>query len=76
MHPLVGDLKDLKDSEIDSKINDLTQKYFMTRNPGLQAQMVAVLETYKEEQRKRQKLALEKMMANRDKTLDKLVKVS
>jgi len=75
MHPLVNDLQEMKDSEIDAKINDLTQKYFMTRNPGLQAQMVSVLETYREEQRKRQRLALEKMMANRDKSLDKLINV-
>jgi hypothetical protein len=76
MHPLIGNLSELKDTEIDAKIGELTKKYFMTNNPGLQAQMVAVLDTYKEEQSKRQRLALEKLMANRDKTLDKLVKVN
>ena len=38
MHPLAGDLESLKDIDLENKINDLTKKYFMTRNPGLQAQ--------------------------------------
>jgi len=76
MHPLVGDLQNLKDSELDSKISDLTKKYFMTSNPGVKAQMSAILDTYKEEQQKRQQAAWAKMMANRDKTLDNLIKVN
>jgi oligoendopeptidase F len=76
MHPLAGDLTTLKDAELESKISDLTKKYFMTRNPGVQAQMVAMLDSYNEELRKRQQEALAKMMANKDKTLDKLIKVN
>jgi oligoendopeptidase F len=76
MHPLAGDLTTLKDAELENKISDLTKKYFMTRNPGIQAQMVAMLDSYNEELRKRQQEALAKMMANKDKTLDKLIKVN
>jgi hypothetical protein len=77
MHPLSGDLANIKDSELDSKISDLTKKYFMTRNPGVQTQISALLDSYKEEQRKRQQLALKKMMDNnRDKGLDKLINIS
>ena len=77
MHPLSGDLADIKDSELDNKISDLTKKYFMTRNPGVQTQISALLDSYKEEQRKRQQLALKKMMDNnRDKGLDKLINIS
>ena len=77
MHPLAGDLVNLKDSDIDSKISDLTKKYFMTPNPGVRAQISSLLDAYKDEQRKRQQLALKKMMDNnKDKGLDKLINVS
>lgn len=77
MHPLAGDLVNLKDSDIDSKISDLTKKYFMTPNPGVRAQISALLDAYKDEQRKRQQLALKKLMDNnKDKGLDKLINVS
>jgi hypothetical protein len=76
MHPLVIDLSAIKDSELESKINDLTRKYFMTYNPGIQAQIVAVLDSYKEELDKRRRLDYEKMMNTRDKGLDKLINVS
>ena len=76
MHPLAGNLEELKDIELESKISDLTKKYFMTRNPGLQAQMRIMLDSLNEELRKRQQAALEKLMSNRDKSLDKLIRVS
>jgi hypothetical protein len=76
MHPLAGNLEELKDIELESKISDLTKKYFMTRNPGLQAQMRVMLDSYNEELRKRQQAALAKLMSNRDKSLDKLIRVS
>lgn len=76
MHPLIGDLSVLKDSEVDSKINDLTRKYFATHNFELQQQIVMALDTYKAELAKRQASAYEKMMNTRNKDLDKLIKVS
>jgi hypothetical protein len=76
MHPLVSNLGSMKDPELESKINELTRKYFMTHNPGIQAQIVAVLDSYKEELDKRKRLDYEKMMNTRDKGLDKLINVS
>lgn len=76
MHPLIGDISQIKDAELDQKISDLTKKYFMTHNPGVQAQISAVLQAYKEEQQRRQQVAWEKMMNNRDKNLDKLINVN
>jgi len=76
MHPLVTDLSSIKDPELESKINELTRKYFMTYNPGIQAQIVSVLDLYKEELDKRRRLDYEKMMNTRDKGLDKLINVS
>jgi hypothetical protein len=76
MHPLIGDLSALKDSEVDSKINDLTRKYFATTNFEVQQQIVMALETYKAELAKRQAATFEKMMNTRNKDLDKLIKVN
>jgi hypothetical protein len=76
MHPLVNDLSGLKDAELEAKINDLTRKYFMSYNPGVQAQMIAVLDSYKEELDKRRRAEYDKMMNNRDKGLDKLINIS
>ena len=76
MHPLIGDLTELKDSELDLKIQDLTKKYFQSYNQELRNQIVAVLDTYKEEAAKRRAKALQSMMDNRDKGLDKLINVN
>lgn len=76
MHPLVNDFSHLKDSEVENKIGELTRKYFMTRNVEIRGQIVMLLESYKEEAGNRQRAALEKLMENRDKSLDKLINVS
>jgi hypothetical protein len=76
MHPLINDLSDLKDVEVDQKIQDLTKKYFQTYNQAVRNQIVSVLETYKEEASKRRAKALEAMMSNRDKGLDKLININ
>lgn len=76
MHPLINDLSDLKDAEVDQKIQDLTKKYFQTHNQDVRNQIVSILETYKEEASKRRAKALEAMMSNRDKGLDKLININ
>ena len=76
MHPLVDNLENIEDGEIENKINDLTRKYFMTCNPGVQAQIASVLDTYKEEMSKRRAAEYDRMMNNRDKGLDKLINIS
>ena len=48
----------------------------MAINPGVKAQIASLLEVYREEMGKRQQAALNKMMANRDKGLDKLINVN
>jgi hypothetical protein len=74
MHPLVGNFDGMKDSEIESKITDLSKKYFMTKNFEVQNQISMVLDSYKSELSRRQQNALNKVM--NDKGLDKLVKVN
>ena len=74
MHPLVGSLSDLKTPELESKITDLTKKYFMTGNMDARHQISMVLESYKSELNRRHQEALNKVM--NDKSLDNLVKVN
>lgn len=76
MHPLVENLSNFKDNELEVKISDLTRKYFMSHNPGVQYQIAAVLDTYKEELANRRQREYEKMMNNRDKGLDKLININ
>lgn len=76
MHPLVNNLSTFKTSELEAKINDLTKKYFMTSNPGIQAQMATILDTYKEELSIRQQAEWQQAVESRNKGLDKLINVS
>jgi hypothetical protein len=76
MHPLAGDMSSLKDGEIETKISDLTKKYFMTNNTGIKAQIATLLENYRNELSARRSAEWRKMVENRDKGLDKLINVS
>jgi hypothetical protein len=76
MHPLITNLSEMKDAEIEAKITDLGKKYFMTQNFGLQQQISAVLETYKEEMATRRHNEWQRMMENREKGLDKLININ
>ena len=74
MHPLAGDLSQLKDAELETKVSDLTKKYFMTNNFLVRDQIAGLLDSYKEELSNRRSAALKRLMDN--KSLDKLVNVS
>lgn len=75
MHPLVNSFADIKDAELESKIGDLTKKYFMTHNVDVRSQIAMLLESYREELGNRRAAALDKMMNSRDKSLDKLINI-
>lgn len=76
MHPLVGDLTNVKTNEIEQKINDLTKKYFMTYNTEVKNQIAQVLDVYREEQQLRQRAEFERMLQQRNKDLDNLIKIN
>ena len=76
MHPLAGELTTIKDSELESKIQDLTKIYFQSRNMDMRTQIASLLEDYNTELSKRRSEQLKKMMDSRDKNLDKLIKVN
>lgn len=55
-HPLSGDLKELKDSEVESKLLELNKKYFAAARLGSQdllTQLSTFITIYKEELAKR-----------------------
>jgi hypothetical protein len=77
MHPLVGNLENLKEQEIHSKISDLTKKYFMTHNPEVQSQIANMLDEYRNELGARNaKLWQQQMENNSNKGLDKLININ
>lgn len=75
MHPLINDLSDLKDNDLENKINELSRKYFSTYNTQVREQIVMVLDSYKEELNNRRLREYEKMVNSRNKDLDKLINV-
>lgn len=76
MHPLVPELANLKNADIEAKINDLTKKYFMTSNFSVQSQISSILDVYKEELETRQRAEWQNAVETRNKGLDKLINVS
>ena len=76
IHPLAQDLSKLKDLEIESKIQELGRKYWQSKNPDVQQQISLFLDTYNEELKARRIKNIEQLTQNRDKDLDKLIKVN
>lgn len=76
MHPLVDDLSNLKEGELEAKMQDLGRKYWQARNPDLQHQIGLLLDVYRAELQTRRQKAYEAQFQNRDKNLDKLINVN
>jgi hypothetical protein len=75
-HPLVNDLSSLKDDELESKILDLSKKYWISQNSDVQYQIRLILNQYNEELRTRRHKLLQQQMENRNQELDKLIKIN
>lgn len=75
MHPFITNLASLKDNEIESKIYELSSKYFMTSNQDVKNQIVMILDSYKEELQARRLRDWEKTSAIKEKGLDKLINI-
>lgn len=75
MHPLMEDLKQLKDGELEEKIQSLSKKYYQTFNPSVQHQIVVMLEGYREELEVRRRKVWQEQQENRNKDLDNLINV-
>jgi uncharacterized protein YbjQ (UPF0145 family) len=78
-NPLVENLDQFTDTEIDQKISELGRKYFISHNPQIQQQIAVILEMYKEEARTRRALAMQRMKENAENGedgLDSLINIS
>jgi hypothetical protein len=74
-HPFEGDLSQLKDSEVEEKLNELTRKYFAAARlgkPELLTQLETFVTIYKAEMSKRY---LSKSQGQLDNDLDQLINV-
>lgn len=74
-HPLAEDYSKLKDAEIESRIQDLSRKFFQTSNPTVKQQISIFLDIYKSELTSRRTKQLEQVYQKRNKDLDKLINV-
>jgi len=77
-HPLLDNPAKIKDQELENKILDLTKKYYTAASMGqgtICQQILLILEVFKEEQRKRQQIAMQDGMKKQNKDLDDLINV-
>jgi hypothetical protein len=75
LHPLEGDLSQLKDNEVEEKLFELNKKYFAAYRlgkPELLTQLATFVTIYKEEMSRRHQL---KMKGQLDGDLDQLINV-
>ena len=76
-HPLINDVRSIKDQDLELKIVELTKKYSIASRmgQGLAAHhLIVAIEVYKDELHRRQAESLNKMAA-KDKDLDDLINV-
>ena len=76
MHPLAEDFTSLKDAEIETRIQDLSKKYFATSNISVQHQISMFLDLYKSEIANRRARAWQQQYQNGENGLDKLINVN
>jgi hypothetical protein len=77
MHPFAPDMDKLSDQELDSKIVDLSRKYFQAIrfSPSVSNQIVLLLESYKSEQQNRFAAKMMKSKIDGDDDLDELIRI-
>ena len=74
-HPLTEDYSQLKDAELEAKLQDLSRKYFMANNSSVKQQISIFIDIYKNELSARRAKQLTQVYQKRDKDLDKLINV-
>ena len=77
-HPILGDIKKMKDADLEDKILDLSKKYGIAMRLGQGSagqQIVMILDAYKTELSERQRKSLETALTKKNKDLDNLINV-
>jgi hypothetical protein len=78
-HPLLPNIAELKDLDLENKITELGRKYTFAARSGngdLCSQILLVLEEYKAEQQRRLMERSKVSIKNQDKDLDDLINVN
>jgi len=75
-NPLVDDLTDIPTKVLEEKLLELNKKYWMTQNPQVRGQMVAILDMYKLELQARRAQDAQKNNDQGDNSLDNLINIS
>jgi predicted transcriptional regulator len=76
IHPLAEDFTQLKDNEVEMKLQELSKKYWQTQNPMVRQQIAVFVDIYKTELSMRRAKMVEQQHQKRDKDLDKLIKIN
>ena len=80
INPLIDNLSEHTDAQLEEKIIDLQRKYFQTRNMQLQSQIANILEIYKNEIQVRRALEAqrqrEQLENDGEEGLDNLINIS
>jgi S-adenosylmethionine:diacylglycerol 3-amino-3-carboxypropyl transferase len=76
IHPLAEDFTQLKDNEVEMKLQELSKKYWQTQNPMVRQQIAVFVDIYKTELSVRRAKMVEQQHQKRDKDLDKLIKIN
>lgn len=77
-HPLIDDVRKIKDQDLETKIVDLSRKYHIAASlgqGGVCSQIITALEMYKEEQQRRQRENMKTLVKKQNKDLDDLINV-
>jgi hypothetical protein len=74
-NPLVDSFEDLNDTQLQEKIQDLSRRYFQTRNPELQNQIAVILDMFKQEQTTRLYKKQNSDNDDEDSDLDNLINI-
>ena len=76
MHPLVDSLDNLSINELEKKIQELTDKYFMTKSSELKYQIQLILDQYNEAYSVRVTKEMEDALAKQSKRLGSLINIT
>jgi hypothetical protein len=76
MHPLSPDLSKMKETELETKLQELSKRYFQTSNASVQYQITMLIDMYKQELGVRRAKQWQEQTQNLDKDLDNLINVN
>ena len=76
MHPLIENLEKLKEVELETKIQELSKKYFQAHNGSVKHQITMVIDMYRAELDARRAKQWQEQHQKRDTDLDSLINVS